>query len=108
MFQLLLCLPILTTTLIASGFSFLWVAVLGIEHGVTTNHLRISIRDHSLQFASSCEYSIGQIEILNLVRFFSILYFATGHHRRRSPLSNKTNIAALDETRGHYGDPDRL
>jgi hypothetical protein len=74
MFQLLLFLPILTTTtlLAASGFSLLLLVaatVLGIEHGVTTNHLRISIRDHSLQFASSCEYSIGQIEILNLVRF---------------------------------------
>lgn len=68
--MLLLCFfwPIIVIPLLIFLASFLVAVSLAIEHGVTTNHLRISIRDHGLQFVSSCEYSIGQIEVLNLVR----------------------------------------
>lgn len=52
------------------------MVVLAVEYGVTSNQLRVSIRNsHMLQDAPSCQHSIGQIELLNLVRAFSGYYY---------------------------------
>lgn len=51
------------------GGGALVVVVFAVEHGVTSNHLRVSIRNnHLLQDSPSCQHSIGQVELLNLVR----------------------------------------
>lgn len=37
-----------------------------VKHG-----LRVSVRDQSLQHAPSCQHSIAQIELFNVVRWFA-------------------------------------
>ena len=50
-------------------FGACWLlSVLAVDHRVTSNYLRVSIRNHLLRDAPSCQHSIGQVELLNMVR----------------------------------------
>lgn len=49
-----------------------FLTVSSIEHDINSHQLRLSVRD--LQFATSCEYTIGQMEVLNLVRRVSVWF----------------------------------
>jgi hypothetical protein len=38
-----------------------------VDYGVTSSHLRVSVRPDSLQDAPSCQHRIAQVELLNVV-----------------------------------------
>jgi hypothetical protein len=47
---------------------WLFYVVAAVDYGVTSNHLRVSIRHEVLHDAPSCQHRIVQVELLNVVR----------------------------------------